>query len=262
MTDITIDENVAVARLPQRELQVDIFRPTRGGATTCFLFLPGGGFRVANRAGLRERYAVRMAEKGCVFVAGEYRVMDEAPWPAQVQDANSLIRWVRANSAELGIDPERIVLGGASAGGLLALLAGGAPEVPEFQGAAGTTPSVSSHVAAVVAMYPVTDMTGWGGDPAREKLVGPHPSREMLEAASPIHLVSRRFPPTMLVHGTADQHVPHASTMRMHEALERAGVPVDLHLYAGQDHVFDRDPSFADAVTDAMALFISRYVPA
>jgi acetyl esterase/lipase len=49
--------------------------------------------------------------------------------------------------------------------------------------------------------------------------------------------------------------------MRIFQALEEAGVPVDLHLYAGQDHIFDREPMFADAVCDAMALFIERYVP-
>ena len=49
--------------------------------------------------------------------------------------------------------------------------------------------------------------------------------------------------------------------MRMYHALEAAGVPVDLHLYAGQNHFFDREPHFYRAVTDAIALFIARYVP-
>jgi dipeptidyl aminopeptidase/acylaminoacyl peptidase len=64
-----------------------------------------------------------------------------------------------------------------------------------------------------------------------------------------------------LVHGTADTRVPHAMTVRMYQALERAGVPVDLHLYAGQDHFFDQEPQFCDAITGAMAFFIARYVP-
>ena len=46
----------------------------------------------------------------------------------------------------------------------------------------------------------------------------------------------------------------------MFEALEAAGVPGDLYLYAGQDHIFDREPVFAEAVSNAMALFIERYV--
>jgi dipeptidyl aminopeptidase/acylaminoacyl peptidase len=50
-------------------------------------------------------------------------------------------------------------------------------------------------------------------------------------------------------------------TMQMYQALEQAGVPVDLHLYAGQDHFFDQEPQFSTAVADAMACFIARYVP-
>jgi dipeptidyl aminopeptidase/acylaminoacyl peptidase len=65
----------------------------------------------------------------------------------------------------------------------------------------------------------------------------------------------------LLVHGTNDDRVPHALTMRMYQALEQAGVPVDLQLYAGQDHFFDQEPQFSAAVADAMAFFIARYVP-
>ena len=50
-------------------------------------------------------------------------------------------------------------------------------------------------------------------------------------------------------------------TMRMYQALEQAGVPVDLHLYAGQDHFFDQEPQFSTAVAAVMACFIARYVP-
>jgi dipeptidyl aminopeptidase/acylaminoacyl peptidase len=64
-----------------------------------------------------------------------------------------------------------------------------------------------------------------------------------------------------LVHGTADTRVPHAMTVRLSQALEQAGVPVALHLYAGQDHFFDQEPQFCDAIVDAMAFFITRYVP-
>jgi dipeptidyl aminopeptidase/acylaminoacyl peptidase len=74
--------------------------------------------------------------------------------------------------------------------------------------------------------------------------------------------VNRDYAPTLLVHGTADDRVPHTMTMGMFQALEQAGVPVDLHLYAGQDHFFDQEPRFCDAIADAMACFIARYVPA
>ena len=76
-----------------------------------------------------------------------------------------------------------------------------------------------------------------------------------------ITYATRGYPPTLIFHGTSDTRVHHHQTIRFFEKLEQAGVPVDLHLYAGQDHFFDREPHFYQAVADAIALFISRYVP-
>src|SRR5688572_6481171 len=104
MTDIEIEENVVVHHVGGRELKVDIFRPgNTPGIVQGLLFLPGGGWQTANRAQLKDRYGVRMAAQGYVCVTGEYRVMDEAPWPAQIQDVKATIRWMRANCESLGI---------------------------------------------------------------------------------------------------------------------------------------------------------------
>src|SRR5262245_51588718 len=106
MTNVSIEKNVLVHTVGGRALHVDIFRPTRTpGPVQGLLFLPGGGWQTANRTPIKERYGMRMAEHGYVCVAGEYRVMDEAPWPAQIQDVKATIRWMRANSERLGIDP-------------------------------------------------------------------------------------------------------------------------------------------------------------
>ena len=261
MAKVRTEIDVAAVSVEGRDLKVDIFHPGDNANGVGLLFLPGGGFRIANKAGLHERYASRMAERGYVFIAAEYRVMDEAPWPAQMLDAKALIRWTRANAGGLGIDPARIVLGGASAGGNLALLVAGTQGNPDYEDSGGND-GVSSDVAAVIGVYPVTDVTGRGADESREKLYGKDPSQELLRSASPLYQVTPSYPPTMLVHGTSDTMVPHSMSMRMFQALEEAGVPVDFHLYAGQDHIFDREPVFAVAVSAAMALFMERYVPA
>jgi acetyl esterase/lipase len=261
MTQVRIEENVVVHDVGGRELKVDIFRPeSPAGPVQGLLFFPGGGWQTANRAALKERYGVRMAERGYVCVAGEYRVMDEAPWPAQIQDVKATIRWMRANSESFGIDPAAIVVGGKSAGGHLALLAAGTRGLDEFEGDSGHT-NVSSEVAGVIGVAPVADLTEWARRPTMAKLFGEDPAVEIVKAASPIAHVTGDYPPTLLVHGTSDARVPHAMTMRMVQALEQAGVPVDLHLYAGQDHFFDQEPQFCDTIADAMAFFIARYVP-
>ena len=144
MTDLLTELDVTAVSVEGRDLKVDIFHPGDNANGVGIVFLPGGGFRIANKAGLHERYAFRMQERGYVFIATEYRVMDEAPWPAQILDAKALIRWARANSGRLGIDPARIVLGGASAGGNLALLASGTQGNPTTRAAAATTASAAT----------------------------------------------------------------------------------------------------------------------
>jgi acetyl esterase/lipase len=261
MSPIQIEENVVVSRPEGRDLRVDVFHPDSASKPVPgLLFLPGGGWRTADRTTLKDRYGLRIAERGLLCVAGEYRVMDEAPWPAQVQDVKAIIRWMRANSASLGIDPSMIVVGGKSAGGHLALLAAGTVGVAEFEGEGGAT-GVSSEVAAAVAVAAVSDITEYARTHDMQPLFGNSPSMDELNAANPPFYVTKGYPPTLLVHGTADQRVPHSMTLRMYHALEDAGVPVDLHLYAGQGHSFDQDPQFCEAITDAMALFIARYVP-
>ena len=158
MSDIRVEYDVTAVAVGGRDLNVDIFHPGDNANGGCLLFLPGGGFRTANKAGLHERYAPRIAERGYVFIATEYRVMDEAMWPAQIQDAKALIRWTHANAERLGIDPDRIVLGGASAGGNLSTLAGGTQGNPYYEGDGGNE-GVSSDVAAIIGVYPVTDVT-------------------------------------------------------------------------------------------------------
>ena len=261
MSDIKIEEGVVVAKGGDRDLKADILRPAnQSSPVPGILILPGGGFRNADRAPLTERYGLALANHGYVCVNAEYRVMDEAPWPAQVQDVKAEIRWMRANSADLGIDPDLIVVAGKSAGGLLALVAAGSSHVKEFDGDGGN-PGVSSKVAAVVGMSPVSDISERAVDPDFEALFGKNPTADLVRAANAITYANKDYPPALFFHGTSDTRVHHSTTMRMYEALEQAGVPVDLHLFAGEDHFFDRDPRFYKATTDSIAIFISRYVP-
>ncbi len=167
------------------------------------------------------------------------------------------------------------MISGNSAGGYFALLAAGTADMPEFEGEGGT-PGVSSTVAAAVALYPPTDLTRgddevWRGN--IEFLMGPDATNDDLRRASPITYARADFPPALLFHGTADRtgtgdqagQVNYHSSIRMYEALSRAGAPVELHLFAGQGHVFDgatapygRD--FSRLCVQTIDLFLRRYV--
>ncbi len=258
MTDVLIQENVPVG---DSGLLVDVFRPAKtDDPVPALLFLSGGGWRRKNRGDMKDRYGIKMAERGVVCIAGEYRVMTEAPWPAPLHDVKTTIRWMRNSADRLGVDPDRISVGGSSAGGHLALMAAGTPnssdlEPPYFEG-------VSSAVATAIGIYPVADLLATAEKSDLSELFPDGVTEVALLDASPISYAHPDFPPTLLVHGTGDVRVDYRRTVRMYDALEAAGVPVDLHLYSGQDHVFDREDLYSSPIADAMALFIKRYAPA
>ncbi len=264
MTQVSLERNVVVGNFGGIDLTVDVARPAdTDGPAPALLFLPGGGWLTADRSPLPERYGIPMAERGFVCVTGEYRVLEQAIWPAAIQDVKAIIRWMRANAAGLGIDPERIALGGKSAGGHLTLLAGatnGSGEFEEPHNGSSFLPDYSSRVSAVIGVAPVSDISEYWRRPQLEPYTAADRSAAALRAANPIERLDGSYPPTLLLHGTNDDRVPHEMTLRMFHTLEQSGVPADLCLFAEQDHMFDRIPTFSQAIVENMARFLSRYV--
>jgi acetyl esterase/lipase len=256
-----------------RELRVDIF-PAAGARDyrTAVLQLHGGRWRYGNRKMMAE-HARCLSRLGFTCLPTEYRLLDEAPWPAPLHDVKAALRWTRAHAERLGVESDRIVIQGCSAGAYLALMAAGTNGRAEWEGHGGHA-AVSSHVNAIVPIYPVTlfkkDWAGcYNGDapiaapddflPA-SLLLEEQQTEDNLRSISPFTHVTPDFPPTALWHGGADAYVPPAHSLRMYEALTRAGVFADLHLVAGVAHVFDFAPSYREIVQQASALFFRRAV--
>jgi len=258
---VTIDEGVVFGDGGGRALRADVFTPpgSAPGAAPGVVIVHGGGWREGDRAQLRS-YGIQLARRGCVCAAIEYRLLPEASWPAQIHDVKAAIRWMRANAASLGVDPDRITITGNSAGGHLSLLAAGTAGNPAFEGEGGHA-GASSTVAATVAFYPVVRFVDATGRPTIGSfLFGETPDLGAARAAGPLTHVSAGFPPTLLIHGTRDELVPPAHSTEMYDALTAAGVPVELHLFAEQPHGFDADGRFSRICVETMSLFIERYV--
>jgi acetyl esterase/lipase len=254
---VTIEEGVVFGNGGGRELACGVFTPP-GGARNApsVLIIHGGGWREGDRSQLRA-YGLRLGRAGYVCVATKYHLTPEAPWPAQIEDVKAAIRWMRAKSGELGLDPDRIAVKGNSAGAHLALLAAGTAGLAEFEGEGGN-PGVSTAVAAAIAIYAPTDFSaGVGGG---RVLVG-DAGEEAARLASPVTHIDSSFPPTLLIHGNGDETVEPDQSMLMSRALDELQVPVELHMYAGQPHAFDAEPVFARQCADVMSLFLARYVP-
>lgn len=265
---VTIDQDVVfgTAGAGGRDLRCDVYTPpgvSAGSSAPCVVLVHGGSWRSGDRTQLRG-YGILLGRAGYVCVAPEYRLLGESPWPAQIHDVKTAIRWVRAFASDLGVDPQRIAIEGNSAGAHLALVAAGTASLEGLEGDGGNA-GVSTAVAAVAAVYPPTlffdDVTGHS-EGALPLIALAEGDAEVAKQASPVHHVSPQFPPTLLVHGTSDTTVPVSASIRMYEELVAAGVPTDLHLYAEQPHAFDAQPSFGRQVAAEMLLFLDRYVPA
>lgn len=263
MNEVSVRHGIVYGSGGGRDLRCDVYAPAVDDAPAPgVLLIHGGGWRAGERA-VMEGYGRRLATDGFVCVAPEYRLTPESPWPAQIHDVNAAIRWTRARSAELGIDPERLAILGRSAGAHLALLAAGAPDAPEFAGPGGNA-GERTNLAAVIAIFPPTlfylgDNRAHGGTPAHA-LMGEEATLELAKAGSPLSYARPGFPPTFLLHGTADTIVPPSASMVMYQALAAAGVPVEMHLYAEQPHGFAGQPEFIDLCAAEAAHFLRRYL--
>jgi acetyl esterase/lipase len=258
----TIQKEIVYGQGNNRDLKLDIYRPhERENLHTAVLLFHGGAWRMGDKA-MMEPFGPELARLGFLAVMPEYRLLGESPWPAQLEDVKAAIRWTRANAESLDIHPDRIVVQGFSAGGHLALMAGGTPEMPAFKGKGGND-TVSDRVAGVIAFFPAIEFTTGPPSPGAipaTYILGETATEEEAKQASPISYVSEAYPPTFLLHGTADQMVPFVTSQRMFDALSERGVAAELHLYPHHTHEFVRLPSMLAPVMSEIALFLKRTV--
>jgi acetyl esterase/lipase len=252
---VAVEKEVVYGRGGERNLLADVYRvPASITKRTAIVHLHGGGFTRGSKEGART--ARPLAALGYTSVAAQYRVANEALWPAQIEDAKAAIRWTRAHAAELGVDPEKIAVLGHSAGGRLALLAAGTGDMVEIEGQGGNA-NASSSVAACVAFYPAAAdadlVTG-------HTVLGPNPTEAALRTFNASNFARAEFPPTLLLHGTADATIPPEVSVEWYDNLSAAGVPTELHLIEGMTHIFDAHDDLAEASALWIDLFLERHV--
>jgi acetyl esterase/lipase len=195
-------------------LKLDLFQPTGDTLTKrpAVVWVHGGGFSGGDKAlGPMVDLANTFAKLGYVTVSINYRLLrPEAPQPtaalAAQHDAQAAVRWLRANAARYRIDPNRIGIGGASAGAATANLVGVRSDDPGDSG----NPGYSSKVGGFVTIS------------------GAVQQGLFIDAGDA---------PGLLFHGTADPTAPYQSSVQTALALLRAGVPAFLQLLEGAGHV-------------------------
>jgi acetyl esterase/lipase len=235
--------DVVYAEVAGEPLRYDHFRPLGvSGPTPCVVFVHGGGWTGGDPSQAAGN-GLHFARHGIATVSISYRLAPAHRFPACLDDVRRGLRWVRAHAAEFGIDPDRLVLMGLSAGAHLAVLAHLACDV------AALTPDlppelrdVSEDVLGVIAHYGPYDLTrrkpvdGWDaiGDLLGERVADP----EWVRIASPLTHAAAASTPLLLIHGTADNVVSWRESERMHQAFVVAGRASELLLLDGAPHAF------------------------
>lgn len=225
----------------ESSLLLDLYKPKEiKKPVPGLVFVHGGSWSHGTRK-VYGYYCQHFAKNGYVAATIEYRLSGEAPFPAAIQDVKCAIRWMRANAAKLGVDPNKIGLAGGSAGGHLVLLAAYSnTDDPELEGTGGNQ-GVSSRVQAVVDLYGPVQLRGrktgsvvkfMGGKSSAE-------APELYAKASPITHLTKDAPPTLILHGTVDELVSISQSDMLAARLGELGVPYLFDRQEGWHHAMD-----------------------
>lgn len=222
-----------------RELKLDLYSDERNASPVpCVMVVPGGSWQRSDR---RKFTALNpyLASRGYSVAVVEYRTAPEFRFPAALEDVRRALTYLIENAARLGVDPERFVLLGRSAGAQLALLeayAGG-----------------NESIRGVISFYGPTDLPYAYAHPADPRVAdiqrlledylggSPDERDEAYREASPINFASPPCPPTLLVHGSRDDMVQLAHSERLAGRLEELSVPHLLVRLPWATHGFDHN---------------------
>ena len=281
-----------------RPLRLDLYEPPGApGSHPLVVFIHGGGWMSGHtrHSGAFEDWPAvlaSLAAKGYVVASVEYRLSGEAPFPAAIQDIKAAIRWLRARAPQYGIDRQRAVVWGGSAGGQLAALAAtscgaaalrptAAPPAPGARAVVRPEDGESDCVQGLITWYGIFDfatLAAQSGPDGPQRLGSAEtaPSRYLgcalsscspaiLAAASAAAYVDSNDPPALLIHGTVDHTVPVQQSRDFYALLRSKGVAAELVEIPGVDHSFIGSTPQATRAASLLALqksfaFIDRTV--
>ena len=235
-------------------LLLDIYLPQQGEHPfPVIIAIHGGGWDLWNKRMLEPWY-YQFLDQGYALASIEYAFSDKAKWPEQGKQVNAGVRWLRANAGEFGLDPDKFVVVGGSAGGHLAGIIGTTSDLVEFNNTAYGNNNTSSRVSGVITYYAPFNLSKEASDPLSKaaKLLGC--SSEicpgLAKSASVTNFVTLDDPPFYILHGTGDTVVSVHHAEQMQETLLRSSIDVTLVILDGYTHGDGRfgDPDIMEGV--------------
>ena len=253
--DYDIFPNITYTKANNIELKLDLYLPkNRTNPTPTLILFHGGGWV----DGQKERnvlYLLPYLAMGWSAVNVEYRTGHQSPAPAAVEDTRCALRWVGYHAREYSLDPSKFVLTGTSAGGHLSLITGMLPANTVFDRQCtiqgndrwNTATVPEPKVAAIVNWFGISDVADLLDGPnarnyVREWFGSMNNAEQLAKQVSPINYVRAGLPPIITIHGENDDVAPYNHSVRLHAALDKAGVPNQLVTIRGRKHGgFNRD---------------------
>jgi acetyl esterase/lipase len=217
-----------------------VYRPRRPNGAA-LLVTPGGGYEriVLDKEGSALVPAF-VEQAGVMLFVLRYRLPGDAHADARnapLADAQRALRLIRARAGEWNINPRRIGVIGFSAGGHVAASLGTRFGDKAYT-AADATDRQSARPDFMLLIYPVIDMSGHAHRGSRARLLGATLTAADIAAYSPQRHVDADTPPTFLLHAADDDSVPVDNSLLFFDALRRARVPAELHVYPHGGHGF------------------------
>lgn len=212
--------------------------PVENKTKTAIIIAPGGGYTRLAMDNEGSATATWLNSLGITAIILKYRLPNDSIMTKKeigpLEDAQEAIRYVRRNSAQLGIDPDKIGIMGFSAGGHLAATV-------STHYALETYPhdSVSARPDFCILGYPVISMdTQFAHGGSRKNLLGNQPSQELVDFFSAEKQITKDTPPTFLFLAADDKSVPVQNSILYFQALLKQGIPAELHLFQSGGHGF------------------------
>ncbi len=243
--------------------KLDLYIPAREDKSKklpLVVWIHGGGWAKGSKDGTGNCSWV--LEEGYALASIGYRLTDVAPFPAQLDDCKAGIKWLKKNGAEFGIDADRIVVWGSSAGGHLAAMLGttGDPEDPgdDIDGVIDWFGPTELLTMQEQRTLPVK-LDANAPDSYESKLVG-GPLQEnpgKAKAASPITHVTADDAPILIFHGDQDPLVPLTQSYTLVKAYDAVEVPAQLVVIAGAGH--GGPPFQTDGAREVMLDFLNKH---
>ncbi len=264
-------QTVVYKRVGTLEIKADVYPCADTNARPVVVSLHGGALMMGHRENLSTVLKNFAFTNGYVLVSFDYRLAPETKLPAILEDIEDAFRWLRREAKRLHVDPERIAVTGGSAGGYLTLTTGyrvrPRPRVLlAFYGYgdligdwyATPSPHPRHNQRKISAEEGWQQVSGPAVADARErkgdggifynfcrqtglwpKAVSgwdPRADSEKFFPFMPVKNVTREYPPTVLIHGTADTDVPFEQSRMMADEFQKHGVPFQFHPIPGAEH--------------------------